>query len=156
MTAATPRSSRIPQAAAMSPKARCRVRSGSAAASRVSIAAAMSAALPRYRSEIIFGFPSTRPISRRYQYVLPPTFFGYRLAITLGHTSVPRLNQAPSPACHQGKLVKPATRSASQNHDQLKLRLAQGGPDETWSGAVVGTVAGDHKARQADRTGGIL
>jgi len=28
------------------------------------------------------------------------------------------------PTCHQGKLVKPATRSASQNHDQLKLRLA--------------------------------
>jgi len=27
---------------------------------------------------------------------------------------------------------------------------------ETWSQAVVGTAAGDHKGRQPDRTGGIL
>ena len=46
----------------------------------------MSAAVPRYRSETIFGLPSTRAISRRYQYVLPPIFFGYRLATRLGHT----------------------------------------------------------------------
>ena len=55
------------QAAATSPNARCRVRSGSAAAPAPSIAAAMSAAVPRNRSETIFGLPSTRAISRRYQ-----------------------------------------------------------------------------------------
>ena len=81
MIAATPSSSSMPQAAATSPNARCRVRSGSAAAPRPSTAAAISAAVPRYRSETIFGLPSTRAISRRYQYVFPPIFFGYRLAI---------------------------------------------------------------------------
>jgi hypothetical protein len=55
MTAATCRSSSIPHAAATSPNARCRVRSGIAAVSRDSIAAAISAAVPRYRSETIFG-----------------------------------------------------------------------------------------------------
>ncbi len=85
----------MPHAAATSPNARCRVRSGSAAASRVPAAAAMSAAVPRYRSETIFGLPSTRAISRRYQYVLPPIFFGYRLATTLGHTPSSRSIQAP-------------------------------------------------------------
>ena len=77
MMAAIPRSSRTPQAAATSPNARCRVRSGSAAASRPSTAAAISAAVPRYRSETILGLPPTRAISRRYQYVFPPIFFGY-------------------------------------------------------------------------------
>jgi hypothetical protein len=67
MTAITPGASSMPWAAATSPNARCRVRSGSAAASRPSAAAAISAAVPRYRSEIIFGLPSTRAISRRYQ-----------------------------------------------------------------------------------------
>ena len=79
MTAATPRLSSIPHAAARSPKARCRVRSGSDAASLASIATAISAAVPRYRSETIFGLPSTRAISRRYQYVFPLILFGYRL-----------------------------------------------------------------------------
>ncbi len=41
----------------------------------------MSAAVPRYRSEIIFGLPSTQPISRRYQYGFPLTTFLYRLDI---------------------------------------------------------------------------
>ena len=31
------------------------------------------------------------------------------------------------PTCHQGNCVKPATRRASENHDQLKLRLADAG-----------------------------
>ena len=71
----------MPHAAATSPNARCRVRSGSTAASRASSSASISAAVPRYRSDTIFGLPSTRAISRRYQYVFPPIFFGYRLAI---------------------------------------------------------------------------
>src|SRR5712692_9160833 len=85
MMAATPSSARIPHAAATPPKARCRVRSGSTAASRASSSASMSAAVPRYRSEIIFGWPSTQPISRRYQYGFPLITFLYRLAISLGH-----------------------------------------------------------------------
>ena len=56
------------------------MRSGADAVPVASTAAAMSAAVPRYRSETIFGFPSTRAISRRYQYVFPLTFFGYKLA----------------------------------------------------------------------------
>ena len=87
MTAATPRSDSSPQTAATFPNARCRVRPGSIADSRACMAAAMSAAVPRYRSETIFGLPSTRAISRRYQYVFPLIFFGYRLATRLGHTS---------------------------------------------------------------------
>src|SRR6266536_1632603 len=83
--AATSSSARIPHAAATSPKARWRVRSGSTAASRASSSASMSAAVPRYRSEIIFGRPSTQPISRRYQYGFPLITFLYRLAISLGH-----------------------------------------------------------------------
>ena len=67
VTRTTPSSSSRPHAAATSPNARCRVRSGIAAASRASSSASISAALPRYRSETIFGFPSTRAISRRYQ-----------------------------------------------------------------------------------------
>jgi hypothetical protein len=43
-------------------------------------------AVPGYRSETILGLPSTRAISRRYQYVFPLIFFGYRLAMRLGHT----------------------------------------------------------------------
>ena len=50
-------------------------------------ASAISAAVPRYRSDTIFGLPPTRAISRRYQYVFPPIFFEYKLATTLGHTS---------------------------------------------------------------------
>src|SRR5208283_4738009 len=38
------------------------------------------------------------------------------------HTAIKSNTQ---PTRHQGKLVKPATQPASQNHDQLKLRLAQ-------------------------------
>src|SRR5271169_1199164 len=85
MIAATPSSSSMPQAAATSPKAKCRVRSGMTAASRASSSASMSAAVPRYRSETSLGLPSTQPISRRYQYGFPLITFLYRLAITLGH-----------------------------------------------------------------------
>src|SRR5680860_501722 len=46
-----------------SPNRRWLVRSGSVAAP--SIAATMSAALPRYRCETTFGLPSTRATSRR-------------------------------------------------------------------------------------------
>ena len=40
----------------------------------------MSAADPRYRSEIILGLPATQAISRRYQYGFPLITFLYRLA----------------------------------------------------------------------------
>src|SRR5580658_9608335 len=123
MTAATPRSWSIPQAAATSPNARCRVRSGSAAVSRAAIAAAISAAVPRYRSETIFGRPSTRAISRRYQYVFPLIFFGYRLDIRLGHTLFRRSGATTDTACHQGKRLRPASDRASKNHDRRKLGL---------------------------------
>ena len=83
MIPAMPRSASIPQAAATSPNARCRVRSGSAAASRASSSASISAAVPRYRSDTSFGLPSTQPISRRYQYGFPLITFLYRLAMTL-------------------------------------------------------------------------
>ncbi len=56
------------------------MRSGRAACSRASSSAATSAAVPTYRSDTIFGLPPTRAISRRYQYVFPLIFFGYRLA----------------------------------------------------------------------------
>ena len=65
MTPATSRSVSSDHTAATSPKRRCRVRSGTIPASAPSIAATMSAAEPRYRSETIFGLPSTRAISRR-------------------------------------------------------------------------------------------
>ena len=67
MIAAAPMSSSTPQAAATAPKSRWRVRSGSTAASLACTAAAMSAAVPRYRSDTIFGLPPTLAISRRYQ-----------------------------------------------------------------------------------------
>src|ERR1039457_6914340 len=79
MTAATPRSASSPHAAATAPKSRCRVRSGSIRSSRASSSASTSAAVPTYRSEIIFGLPSTQPISRRYQYGRPLITFLYRL-----------------------------------------------------------------------------
>src|SRR5260370_6264886 len=97
MTAATPRSCSIPQAAATSPNARWRVRSGRTAASRASSSAAMSAAVPRYRSETSFGLPSTQPISRRYQYGFPLITFLYRLAMALGHRPSGRRKQADTP-----------------------------------------------------------
>src|SRR5271169_626593 len=97
MTAATPRSCRTPQAAATSPKARCRVRSGSTAASRASSSASISAAVPRYRSETSLGLPSAQPISRRYQYGFPLITFLYRLAMTLGHRASGRRKQADTP-----------------------------------------------------------
>src|SRR5271166_1834330 len=97
MTAATPRSASSPHAAATAPKSRCRVRSGSICSSRASSSASMSAAVPTYRSEIIFGLPSTQPISRRYQYGFPLITFLYRLATTLGHRLSSRRKQAATP-----------------------------------------------------------
>src|ERR1022692_4461895 len=97
MTEATPSSLSTPQAAATSPNARCRVRSGRTAASRASSSAPMPAALPGYRPEIILGLPSTRPISRRYQYGFPLITFLYRLAISLGHRIFARSNQGDTP-----------------------------------------------------------
>src|ERR1019366_7855407 len=97
MMAATPMSSSIPQAAARSPNARCRARSGSTAASRASSSASMSAAEPRYRTEILLGLPATHPISRRYQYGFPLIIFLYRLAMSLGHRIFARSNQGDTP-----------------------------------------------------------
>ncbi len=65
ITPATSRSVSNDHTAATSPNARCRVRSGTIPASAASIAFTMSAADPRYRSDTIFGLPSTRAISRR-------------------------------------------------------------------------------------------
>src|ERR1019366_3779218 len=56
-----------------------------------------SAAVPRYRSEIIFGLPSTQRISRRYQYGFPLITFLYRLAISLGHRIFARSKQGDTP-----------------------------------------------------------
>src|SRR5487761_974929 len=105
MTAATPRSCRTPQAAATSPKARWRVRSGRIAASRASSSASISAALPRYRSEIILGLPFTQPISRRYQYGFPLITFLYRLAITLGHRLFAGHKQGDTPGCRRPEAI---------------------------------------------------
>ena len=80
MMPTTSRRAIVAHTAATSPNARWRVRSGAIAAPVPSTVAAISAAVPRYRSETIFGFPPTRAISRRYQYVFPLTFFGYKLA----------------------------------------------------------------------------
>src|SRR5271165_2176001 len=123
MIPAIPRSCRIPQTAATSPKARCRVRSGSTAASRASSSASISAAVPRYRSETSFGLPSAQPISRRYQYGFPLITFLYRLAIPLGHRIFHGQKQADTPdyrrqqanqgraSAHQDQLI-PETRAS--------------------------------------------
>src|SRR6266536_2372223 len=127
MMPATPRSSSIPQAAATSPNARCRVRSGMICRSRASSSASISAAVPTYRSETIFGRPPTRAISRKYQYVLPLIFFGYRLAINLGHTPEQPRGQAPNQRATSRNASASASHWASDNHDHRKLRLGGGG-----------------------------
>src|SRR6266487_3846123 len=78
---------------------------GSTAASRASSSASMSAAVPRYRSEIIFGRPSTQPISRRYQYGFPLITFLYRLAISLGHRIFRGKRQGDTPDCRRPGLT---------------------------------------------------
>src|SRR6266542_2815805 len=141
MMPATPRSSSIPQAAATSPNARCRVRSGMICRSRASSSASISAAVPTYRSATIFGRPPTRAISRKYQYVLPLIFFGYRLAINLGHTPEQPRGQAPNQRATSRNASASASHWASDNHDHRKLRLAYGiavvelpGPEEADQG----------------------
>src|SRR6266508_2216690 len=126
MMPATPRPSSIPQAAATSPNARCRVRSGMICRSRASSSASISAAVPTYRSETIFGRPPTRAISRKYQYVLPLIFFGYRLAINLGHTPEQPRGQAPNQHVTSRNASASASHWASDNHDHRKLKLAVG------------------------------
>src|SRR5260370_13591966 len=118
MMAATPSSARIPHAAATSPKARWRVRSGSTAASRASSSASMSAAVPRYRSEIIFGRPSTQPISRRYQYGFPLITFLYRLAMSLGHRIFRGKKQGGTPDCRSPGLT-------GDVHQLIKIEIAR-------------------------------
>ena len=80
MIAATSSSCISPHTAATAPNCRCRHRCGSTRCSRASSSASISAAVPRYRSETIFGLPSTQPISRRYQYGRPLITFLYKLA----------------------------------------------------------------------------
>src|ERR1022692_5150451 len=123
MMAGTPSSWRTPQAAATAPKARWRVRSGSAAASRASSSASMSAALPRYLSEIILGLPSTQPISRRYQYGFPLITFLYRLAITLGHRIFSGSGQGDTPSHGRGK---PGGTAATAIKIELARKLGLG------------------------------
>src|SRR5258707_4135812 len=97
MMAAAPSRSSMPQAAATSPNGRWRVRSGRISRSRASSRASISAAVPRYRSEVIFGLPSTQPISRRYQYGFPLITFLYRLGIALGHRAFQDQIQGDTP-----------------------------------------------------------
>src|SRR5258708_23433225 len=97
MRAAPPSRSSMPEAAATSPNARWRVRSGRISRSRASSRASISAAVPRYRSEVIFGLPSTQPISRRYQYGFPLITFLYRLGIALGHRAFQDQIQGDTP-----------------------------------------------------------
>src|SRR6266542_6098425 len=127
MMPATPRSSSIPQVAAPSPNARCRVRSGMICRSRASSSASISAAVPTYRSETIFGRPPTRAISRKYQYVLPLIFFGYRLAINLGHTPEQPRGQPPNQHVTSRNASASASHWASDNHDHRKLKLVDPG-----------------------------
>src|SRR5512142_482373 len=124
MIAATPRSASSPHAAATAPKSRCRVRSGSICASRASSSALISAAVPTYRSETIFGLPSTQPISRRYQYGFPLIPFLYRLATNLGHRPDRRDSQAPQPRVTRENKPPRASRDLTQeseDHDHWKL-----------------------------------
>src|SRR5713226_3361194 len=130
MIPATPSSASIPQAAATPPKARWRVRSGSTAASRASSSASMSAAVPRYRSEIIFGRPSTQPISRRYQYGFPLITFLYRLAISLGHRIFRGKRQGDTPDCRRPGLTSDV-RQLIKIEIARKLGLAGGRPPKT-------------------------
>jgi len=116
IVATTPRPTITPHTAATSPNARCRVRSGSTAASRASSNAVMSATDPRYRSDTIFGLPSTHAISRRYQYGLPLTTFLYRLATTLGH----RRSGDPSQSATPEKTSSTAPETATP-HPKIKL-----------------------------------
>lgn len=69
----------MPQAAATSPNARCRVRSAITAASRASSRAPTSAAVLD-TAGTSFGLPSVQPMSRGYQYGFPLITFMYRLA----------------------------------------------------------------------------
>src|SRR6266508_1310748 len=137
MMPATPRPSSIPQAAATSPNARCRVRSGMICRSRASSSASIWAAVPTYRSETIFGRPPTRAISRKYQYVLPLIFFGYRLAINLGHTPEQPRGQPPNQHVTSRNASASASHWASDNHDHRKLKLGAAGGEVVGGGVVV-------------------
>src|SRR6266511_3144751 len=154
MMPATPRSSSIPQAAATSPNARCRVRSGMICRSRASSSASISAAVPTYRSETIFGRPPTRAISRKYQYVLPLIFFGYRLAINLGHTPEQPRGQAPNQRATSRNASASASHWASDNHDHRKLRLGLEPPQgqlQHVGAAARAVVGGDEVAADPQR-----
>src|SRR6266508_2057496 len=146
MMPATPRPSSIPQAAATSPNARCRVRSGMICRSRASSSASIWAAVPTYRSETTFGRPPTRAISRRYQYVLPLIFFGYRLAINLGHTPEQPRGQAPNQHVTSRNASASASHWASDNHDHRKLKLEAPAGRAVWLG----------RAQREDRHGGYF
>src|SRR5260370_23681726 len=131
MIPATPSPASSPQAAATSPNARWRVRSGNTAASRASSSASMSAALPRYRSEIIFGLPPTQPISRRYQYGFPLITFLYRLAMALGHRIFNSQKQAGTPGYRRpGPILN--RRQPIKIEIARKLGLGQLPPQTQW------------------------
>ena len=113
----TPSRVMMPHAAATSPNARCRVRSGMIAVSRAASSAAMSAADPKYRSLTSFGLPSTHAISRRYQYGFPLITFLYRLAISLGHRRIRGRSQANTPK-------KPSSAHSLTEPQDIKVELA--------------------------------
>src|SRR3974390_3465795 len=127
MTAATPRSASSPHAADTAPKSRCRIRSGSIRSSRASSSASISAAVPTYRSETIFGLPSTQPISRRYQYGFPLVTFFDKLPPNLGHRPDQARSQAPQAlVTRENRQPKgqPGLTRESEDHDHWKLGLA--------------------------------
>jgi len=93
------------------PKARCRVRSGSTAASRASNSASISAAVPRYRSDTIFGLPSTRAICAG-TVRLPLITFLVQTRHKFRSSLIVINIQAPNPVCHR----KNSARRDQQSH----------------------------------------
>src|SRR6266568_2852693 len=102
-----------------------------------SSSASMSAAVPRYRSEIIFGRPSTQPISRRYQYGFPLITFLYRLAISLGHRIFRGKRQGDTPDCRRPGLTGDV-RQLIKIEIARKLGLGVGSPEHAGRGPAIG------------------
>jgi len=67
-----------------------------------------------YRSETIFGLPSTQPISRRYQYGRPWITFLYRLAIFRSY-AYSKAESSTGTGVSQGKPCQLTRRAATRN-----------------------------------------
>src|SRR6266568_4929596 len=117
-----------------------------------SSSASMSAAVPRYRSEIIFGRPSTQPISRRYQYGFPLITFLYRLAISLGHRIFRGKRQGDTPDCRRPGLTGDVRQLIKiEIARKLGLVAADGGKPCFLAGHVLVGEDGSQLARDAVR-----